>query len=125
MPRECHSVIGAAMRAVPGGLGLAPATRYARLLPDKAFPECGLGGFVTTDWLETLKSHMLAIAAATELWAAVIGAIVGGLIAYFIQVKALREGRQQREDDLRRSNRALGYSLLFKVIKIHSNFYGY
>ena len=54
-------------------------------------------------------------------WSAIAGAVVGGLIAYFIQVKALREGRKQREEDLRRTQQVLGNSLIVKMIKIYSN----
>ena len=54
-------------------------------------------------------------------WSAIAGAIVGGLIAYFIQIKVLREGRKQREEDLRRTQQVLGNSLIVKMIKIYSN----
>jgi len=58
---------------------------------------------------------------AKEFWSAIGGALVGGLIAYFVQIKALREGRQIRDEDHERLRRSLGHSLLFKMIRIHSN----
>lgn len=54
---------------------------------------------------------------------AVLGAVVGGLIAYAIQVKALREGRRQRDEDRARLREALGNSLIIKMLRIHSNFH--
>lgn len=63
----------------------------------------------------------------TEFWSAILGAIVGavsgGSIAYMVQVKALREGRRQRDEDHNRLQQALGTALLFKMIRVHSNFY--
>lgn len=59
---------------------------------------------------------------SSEFWSAIIGAIVGGLIAYFVQLKALRENRRQRDEDHARVQLGLGNSLLFKMIRIHSNF---
>ena len=58
----------------------------------------------------------------TEFWSAIAGALVGGFIAYLVQVKALREGRQQREADHNRIRQAQAYALLFKMIRISSNF---
>jgi hypothetical protein len=57
-------------------------------------------------------------------WGTIFGAIIGGLIAYFVQVKALRGGRRQRDKDQERTKQAQGYSLLFKMIRIHSDLYG-
>ncbi len=65
----------------------------------------------------------------TEFWAAIVGAIVGavvgGSIAYMVQVRALREARTQRDEDHKRLQQALGHALLFKMVRIHSNFYGF
>lgn len=61
----------------------------------------------------------------TEFWSAILGAVVGGSIAYRIQLKALREGRMQRDEDHKRLQQALGNALLFKMVRIHSNFYGF
>ena len=61
----------------------------------------------------------------TEFWSAIIGAIVGatagGLIAYMVQMMALREGRKQRKDDYKQSQQSLGNALLFEMMRIHSN----
>ena len=65
-----------------------------------------------------------AILRETAFWSAITGAIVGGFIAYIVQVKALRERRRQRAEDHERIQQALGNALLFKMIRIHSNFYG-
>jgi hypothetical protein len=58
-----------------------------------------------------------------EFWSAIAGAIVGGFIAYIVQVKALREGRKQRNEDRKRVQQAMGHALLFKMVRIHSNLY--
>jgi hypothetical protein len=72
--------------------------------------------------VEALGTFWSAISRATEFWSAIAGAVVGGLIAYIVQVKALREGRKQRDDDHKRLQQAQGHALLFKMIRIHSNF---
>ena len=69
------------------------------------------------------------ITAYPEFWSAIGGAlggtIGGGLIAYLIQLKALRETRRYREQDHRRSQQHLANSLLVKMIQLHSNFRGF
>ena len=59
-----------------------------------------------------------------EFWAAiagaVVGAIVGGLIAYLIQLKALSAASAERAKELQERQKALGYALLFKMVRIHS-----
>jgi hypothetical protein len=57
-----------------------------------------------------------------EFWSAIAGAIVGGLIAYVIQIRALREGRTQRAEDRQLVRQAQAHALLFKMIRIHSDF---
>jgi hypothetical protein len=61
-----------------------------------------------------------------EFWYGVIGTVVGavvsGIISYFIQSRALREARNHQREDHIRTQHALAHSLLFKVIQIHSNF---
>jgi hypothetical protein len=64
---------------------------------------------------------LLDLEKSTELWAAIIGAVIGGLIAFAIQMISLREGRTQRSEDYKRQREVLGYSLIFKVIRILSN----
>lgn len=57
----------------------------------------------------------------SEFWSAIAGAVVGGLIAFWIQNKALVEARNERSIERLQAEKALAYSLLFKVIKIYSN----
>src|SRR2546426_10526449 len=49
---------------------------------------------------------------STEFWSAIVGAIVGGLIALGAQMLALRAGRKRREEDHKREQQALAASLL-------------
>lgn len=56
-----------------------------------------------------------------EFWAAIAGAIVGGLIALVIQLVALWAAKAERKEDHNERRRALGYALLFKMIQIYSN----
>lgn len=60
----------------------------------------------------------------SEFWAAIIGAVVGsvvgGFIAYLIQQKALNASSEQREQEAKERRQALGYALLFKMLRIHS-----
>jgi hypothetical protein len=60
--------------------------------------------------------------ASTEFWSAIIGAIVGGVIALIAQLIALRAERKHREEDHKRAQQALGTSLLFKMTRIYSDF---
>lgn len=53
-----------------------------------------------------------------EFWAAVVGALVGGLIALILQLVSLRVARKYRIEDQTNARRALAYSLSFKMIKI-------
>ncbi len=59
-----------------------------------------------------------------EFWAAIIGAlvgsIVGGFITYKIQQKTLTASTEQIEKEARERQHALGYALLFKMVRIHS-----
>lgn len=68
-----------------------------------------------------LKS-ICQIVASSEFVAAIVGALVGGLIALFAQWLALRTQRKQREEDRLRANQALATSLLFKVRDMHGNY---
>ena len=76
--------------------------------------------------IELLLSLWTHLPNSSQFWAgiigAVVGAIVGGVISYFIQRSALREARDQRREDDLRTQRALAHALLFKVIRIHSDF---
>lgn len=57
----------------------------------------------------------------SEFWSAITGAVVGGLIAFWIQNKTLVEARNERSSERLQAEKALAYSLLFKVIKIYNN----
>ena len=59
---------------------------------------------------------------SSEFWSAIAGAVIGGLIALVAQVIFLRTAKKQREDEQRRTQQALANSLLFKMMRIHSNF---
>ena len=77
---------------------------------------------------DLLGSIWASLPTSTEFWSAIIGAIVGavvgGYISYRIQMRALRETRDQRREDHLRTQQGLANSLLFKVIRIYSDFYG-
>jgi hypothetical protein len=70
-----------------------------------------------------MKDTLVAFAAATEFWSAVVGAVVGGVIVFAVQMYALRENARQRREDHLRIQQAQANSLLFKTLRIHSNFY--
>lgn len=76
------------------------------------------------DFDRPLQIILSAIPHETEFWSAIAGAVVGGVIAYAVQIRALREGKRQRADDQKSIQQGLGNSLLFKMIKIHSNIHG-
>ena len=69
-----------------------------------------------------MDSASISSAEISTFWAAISGAIVGGIIACAIQIIALKEARRQREKDHWRTQQLLGYSLIAKLTKIHSNF---
>jgi hypothetical protein len=73
------------------------------------------------------KTFLNLLPASSEFWSgiigAVVGAVVGGCISYFIQLRALRETREQRREDRLRMQQGLANALLFKVVRIHSDFY--
>lgn len=60
-----------------------------------------------------------------ELWAAILGAIVGAIaaggISYFLQKINLDEARHQRIEEVKERQSALAHSLLFKMMRIHTN----
>jgi hypothetical protein len=58
----------------------------------------------------------------TEFWSAITGALVGGMIAFVVQMIALRAAKSQRSEDYKLVQQGLGNSLLFKMIRIHVNF---
>jgi hypothetical protein len=77
---------------------------------------------IWSEFLSLTNSVRGFMPASTEFWSGIIGAIVGGGISYCGQLKVLRETRIQRRDDHLRVQQALGHALLFKLIRIYSNF---
>jgi len=61
---------------------------------------------------------------ANEFWAAIIGAVVGGIIAFLIQLIILVAAARLRSTERDERTKALAHALLFKVIRIHSNLHG-
>lgn len=59
-----------------------------------------------------------------EFLSAIAGAIVGGIIAYVVQIHALREGRVQQPEDRKLTRQAHGRALLIKMGRIVSNYDG-
>jgi hypothetical protein len=59
--------------------------------------------------------------ASSEFWSAIVGAVVGGLIAFGVQMVALRETRRAREEDNFTRRQTLAYSLLDKMMRVHSD----
>jgi len=61
----------------------------------------------------------------SEFWSAIAGAVVGGWIAYIVQLKALGEAAKERTASKAEAQKGLAYSLLFKVISIDSSLNGF
>lgn len=61
-----------------------------------------------------------------EFWAAgfgaIVGAVIGGGIAYKIQLLVIKQATEEREAEALEQKRALGFSLLEKMRKLHTNF---
>ena len=74
--------------------------------------------------MKEVVSALWSLGKETAFWSAVAGAVVGGLIALVIQLVNLRASKRQRDEDRLYTRQALGNSLLFKVVRIHSNIFG-
>lgn len=59
----------------------------------------------------------------SEFWSAIAGAIVGGAIAFIIQILSLRAAKNEREQERRDRERALAHSILFKLARIQTNLF--
>jgi uncharacterized MnhB-related membrane protein len=62
------------------------------------------------------------ILSSNEFLSAIAGAIVGGLLTLAMQVVAARKDERLRAADRMEQKRALAASLLFKLVRIHSDF---
>jgi hypothetical protein len=88
------------------------AARRAALAPR----QWGSAVFDALEWIWS------TIPRGTEFWSAITGALVGGMIAFVVQMIALRAAKSQRSEDYKLVQQGLGNSLLFKMIRIHVNF---
>jgi len=103
---------------------------------DQATIFCGCAGVsadkLTWKWEAALPgsenlSLLSEASRQAEFWSAIAGAIVGavtgGAIAYLVQIKALHEGRKQRDEDRKLIRDAQGRALLIKMGRIISNYH--
>lgn len=58
----------------------------------------------------------------SEFWAALVGAIVGGAIAFVVQLIVLLEGRRQRAFDAQERKVTLAHTFLFKLVKVRCHY---
>lgn len=68
-----------------------------------------------------LKMSDTLITALVAFGAAVLGAVVGGLISYLLQRQALAAATAQHDSDRNEVRKALALSLVFKMIRISSD----
>jgi hypothetical protein len=68
-----------------------------------------------------MKMSDTMITALATFGAAVLGAVVGGLISYLLQGQALAATNVQQDSDRREVRKALALSLVFKMIRISSD----
>jgi hypothetical protein len=61
---------------------------------------------------------------SNEFIATIVGAVVGGLISFGPQMVAIRAAKKQRDEDQLQAQRTASYSLIFKLMRIVSSFYG-
>jgi hypothetical protein len=64
-----------------------------------------------------------AIFGAAEFWAAIVGAIVGGLISLMAQRYEIAEQRKQREEDKKQLQKMLAFSVSIKMNTIYTDFF--
>ncbi|HEX8166548.1 MAG TPA: hypothetical protein VF601_12265 [Beijerinckiaceae bacterium] len=67
-----------------------------------------------------LGSAWEAVSGETELWAALLGAVIGGGISLWAAKIGLREARKQRAEDRDERQKALANSMIFKLRRIYS-----
>jgi len=61
-------------------------------------------------------------AVASAFGGTIIGSVLGGAISYWLQKKSLAAAKDLHEADRREVRKALGYGLLFKMIRMCSDF---
>ena len=59
----------------------------------------------------------------SEFWAAILGAVTGGLITAGLQWLSFKNQKQQRDQEKNDRNIAIAHALLFKVLRIHTNLF--
>jgi hypothetical protein len=69
----------------------------------------GAAGNVITAW-----------ALFSAIGGSMVGAVLGGSVSYFLQRKALKAAKAQRDEDRFEIRKALGFSLFYKMIQISS-----
>ncbi|MBX3512814.1 MAG: hypothetical protein KF750_04450 [Xanthobacteraceae bacterium] len=74
--------------------------------------------------MDFVKSLFSALPTETEFWSAIAGAIVGGMIALVAQLIAIRATRKQITADKLDIQKTLCASIIFKLIRIHTNILG-
>jgi len=66
-------------------------------------------------------SAVTAFAVFSAIGGSIVGSVLGGCISYFLQRKNLQVAKAQRDEDGHETRKALGYSLLFKMIMVVSD----
>ena len=64
----------------------------------------------------------MGIEFTNEFWSAIAGAVVGGGIAFAVQMCALLENRKQKESDRLLVDQGIANSLMFKLCRLHADF---
>ncbi len=74
--------------------------------------------------MDLIERFLSLVPTETEFWSAIVGAIVGGVIALAVQLVAIHAASKQRREDRLEIQKTLGASLIFKLIRIHTGIYG-
>lgn len=80
-------------------------------MPDNQTPSVG----------EAVISYLATI--STEFWAAIIGAVVGGVFSMGLQLIAIRNERKLRQDERNNIRKNMGNVVLWKLMDISSNYH--
>src|SRR5262245_8086188 len=93
-------------------------------------PEIVLGFLLCTAGVAVLATLQTADGKVAELWnsiswsgvaSIVFGATISAAVEYVLQRNSFAEARQIREVERKEKRQAIGYSLLFKMLRIHSD----